>query len=211
MAESERFLVSFGQRLPSVGEAVEDTSEQKIEFLYEKAINILKKWVFQSAEKGGERRYEGIIGPEVAEEIGIIYAGGMDYDPSRIGYDDNNIPGLWTGDLTKSRQVCFQPLSPITHLFIANHEPRAARGLIFRVPDLRVLNNESGLEEEDVLAVISAASSAAATAVEESVQWGNITNKDAAVLLGCGCLALGPLWVLEKIRQLGRRVLQRND
>lgn len=191
-----------------MGEAVEDTSEQKIEFLYEKAINVLKRWVFQSAEKGGEKRYDEINGSAAAEEIGIIYAGGMDYDPSRIDYD-NDIPGLWKGDLVNRKQVYFQPLLPINHLFIANHEPRAAKGLIFRVPDLKVLINESGLEEEDVLAVISAASSAAAVAIEEIAQWGNITNKDVAVLLGCGCLALGPLWVLEKIRQLGRRVLPR--
>lgn len=209
MADSERSLVPFWQKLPSAGEVVEDSLEQKIDSLYEKAIAVLRNWIFQSARKEGERRYDGIIGPDVTAEIGVIYAGGMDYDPSRIGYDDNDIPGLWVGDLTKSRQVCFRPLLPINHLFIAYHKPRAARGLIFRVPDLKVLINESGLEEEDVLAIIGAASSAAATAVEESVQWGNITNKDAAVLLGCGCLALGPVLVLEKIRQLGRRVLPR--
>lgn len=157
-------LVPVNQELGGPMMALEPPEESEENSLYEEAVTVLEEWALESFEKKGHQWKIWL--QEIEQEKALIFV------ENSVDFDENNVPGLWVGDVRgKSRQHYFKPVLPYIHLLLSGLEPRAARGLFFRIPRLSNLVKGSRLTDGRVLTIITSAANAAACHIDTDIDY----------------------------------------
>jgi hypothetical protein len=184
--------------------------EEKSTSLYEWAIKSLNDWAAGLDPEERRERLTASDGPwgEQTMTERDLFMRNSEIDLGVIGFDGNNLPGTWQVCAEDERQWIFVPLTPANHLLLANSDTRATMGLFARIPQLDLARQAFGLDIEDAIDPVAAASMGALCSLESEAEWAGLSSAGILLYLGClGCLLGGglliglPLEVYRKVRK----------